>query len=413
MTEVRRDGFTIVLAHGSGESDAAAAAAAELRSLGHPVTTVAIADADAPLMEACAKLGGRGLFVVARGPAMTGDRAEALRELLRDLGVPMSRSLSLPLSPGGAREFAQRVTTLVRRIATVSELPRAVALPRPPAPPERAGASKERSVPPAPAEASGGAAGYAVVPPSFDADAPPQGAGTPAGPASTPMPTTPPIAATTTLLDATVPAPIGRRRLALVAASLAMAVSAASWLLVRDDDTPAPAPEPTGTVADGAPATVQHAALTPATAPPLTPPTAPIAASPVVVPSGVIAAATTTLPDAEDAPTIVAALRKREIRALDVFVVAPESRKPDDFRGAAAYCDKLEVAGISGWRLPEIGELISMSRAKMLRKGSYWSVTKGDTFGDLRLVLVVKRERISPVPAGWDAGRILCVRERS
>jgi hypothetical protein len=173
MAEVRRDGFMIVLAHGSGEDDAAASAAAELRSLGHPVTTVAIADADAPLMEACAKLGGRGLFVVARGPAMTGDRAEALRELLRDLGVPMSRSLSLPLSPGGAREFAQRVTTLVRRIATVSELPRALGLPRPPAPPDRAAEAAQRPLPPAPAEASGGAAGYAVVPPSFDADAPP------------------------------------------------------------------------------------------------------------------------------------------------------------------------------------------------------------------------------------------------
>jgi hypothetical protein len=199
----------------------------------------------------------------------------------------------------------------------------------------------------------------------------------------------------------------------MVAASLALAVSAASWVLVQRGDASTAEPEPARAPAEGVQTPVQHAAMTPALAPAASPAAPPVAASPVVSPSPVIAAATTALPDAEDAPTIVAALRKREIRALDVFVVAPESRKPDDFRGAAGYCDKLEVAGISGWRLPEIGELVSMSRAKMLRKGSYWSVTKGDTFGDLRLVLVVKRERISPVPAGWDAGRILCVRERS
>jgi hypothetical protein len=26
---------------------------------------------------------------------------------------------------------------------------------------------------------------------------------------------------------------------------------------------------------------------------------------------------------------------------------------------------------------------------------------------------VVKRERISPIPAGWDGGRVICVRERA
>lgn len=117
-------------------------------------------------------------------------------------------------------------------------------------------------------------------------------------------------------------------------------------------------------------------------------------------------------PAIEDSDVIVDALRKREIRALDVFVVAPESKRPADFAGASAFCGALKVAGIDEWRLPEIGELISMSRAKMVRKGSYWSSTKGDTFGDLRLVLVVKRERISPIPAGWDGGRVICVRER-
>jgi hypothetical protein len=118
-------------------------------------------------------------------------------------------------------------------------------------------------------------------------------------------------------------------------------------------------------------------------------------------------------PAVEDAPEVVAALRKRDIRALDLVVIAPEAKNAVDFAGAFAYCDALVIGELDGWRLPEIGELLSMSRAKIVRRGSFWSATKGDAYGDLRLVLVIKRERISPIGAGWDGGRVACVRERA
>jgi hypothetical protein len=131
-------------------------------------------------------------------------------------------------------------------------------------------------------------------------------------------------------------------------------------------------------------------------------------AAALVVPTPVVAA-----PAVEDAPEVVAALRKRDVRALDLVVIAPEAKKAADFAGASAYCDALVIGELDGWRLPEIGELLSISRAKIVRKGSFWSATKGDAFGDLRLVLVIKKERISPIPAVWDGGRVVCVRERA
>jgi hypothetical protein len=148
------------------------------------------------------------------------------------------------------------------------------------------------------------------------------------------------------------------------------------------------------------------AAMNARTAPPTIVLTALAAA--LVVPVPVVAA-----PAVEDAPEVVAALRKRDVRALDLVVIAPEAKKAADFAGASAYCDALVIGELDGWRLPEIGELLSISRAKIVRKGSFWSATKGDAFGDLRLVLVIKKERISPIPAVWDGGRVVCVRERA
>lgn len=139
---------------------------------------------------------------------------------------------------------------------------------------------------------------------------------------------------------------------------------------------------------------------------------APAAAADVAALAAAPTVAVPALPPVEDAPELAAALKKREIRALDLLVIAPEAKKPMGFAAAMSYCAALEVAGVSGWRLPEIGELISMSRARFLRKGSVWSGTKGDSHGDLRLVLVIKRERISPIPVKWDGGRVVCVRER-
>jgi hypothetical protein len=291
----------------------------------------------------------------------------------------MSRSLVLALDGSGSMPFVDRVVNVLRRITSgTTEIGRTSPPPVP----------KAATVAPKPEAAVGVAAAidYAAVPPSFDAE----------GRAGTP--TAPGILHAAVAVDASPRVAPRRRRVALFATAIASVAVLLWWALppAPASAVPASAAEAGGPVADAS------------TVPMPTRPVAPVLVPAVAAPAAEAAAA----PAIEDSDVIVDALRKREIRALDVFVVAPESKKAADFSGAAAFCGALKLAGIDEWRLPEIGELISMSRAKMVRKGSYWSSTKGDTFGDFRLVLVVKRERISPIPAGWDGGRVICVRER-
>ncbi len=371
--------FTVVLAHAAADAAAAASVAHELCARGQDVVEVIVTDGDAPvdgpIMEACAKLGGRGLFVIARGAALGAERAEVLRAVLRDLGVPMSRSLALGMGGIPAGVFADRVTSVGRRI-TVRDATGRVTGHLPPST--------------VAADASAAVRGYAVVPPNFESA---EGL---ASPATAPGIAGAHAAAVAVGLGDASPAP--RRRHAMIGAAVLAAAAAALLVLVPRHPTADAAPADAGTV----PSPTDAAAVDPpADLPP------PLAAAAAMEPSPA-----PTLP-VEDSAAIVAALRSREIRALDVFVVAAEAKKPADFAGATAYCAALTVAGISDWRLPEIGELMSMSRAKMVRKGSFWSLTKGDTFGDLRLVLVIKRDRISAIPSGWDGGRVICVRERA
>ncbi len=416
MSEVSRE-YTVVLAHGPADAAAAAAVVTELRARRQAVLAVEIGGSDAPLMEACAKLGGRGLFVIAQGERFGPERAESLREVLRDLGVPMSRSLALALvsDAAGASVFADRVVTLLRRITPGPEVGRTLppAPPRPPAKPVAAvakpvaartdGTAALASVVAPPLDLRGASTnGYAVVPPSFDAE-----------PRRADVPTSPGLANTAVVAMHAVglraATPNRRRVVAAVAGLAAVGVLALALL-------PPPAAEPTAVAPDARVAESETTAVPTSqpssTSTPGSPPSV-VAAPPPVASVVAIAPAQDAVPEAEDSEAIVSALRKREIRALDVFVVAPEAKKPADFAGASAYCKALELAGIRDWRLPEIGELMSMGRAKMLRKGSFWSTTKGDTFGDFRLVLVIKRERISAIPSGWDGGRVACVRERA
>jgi hypothetical protein len=370
----RRDVFRVVLAHGRADAELVARAAAELRARAQLVELVELDGDDAPLLEACARAGGHGLFVVARG-ALDGPRVDRLREVLRDLGVPMSRSLALALDAAGPSGFVERVIIVARRIGAAAEGP-----PPPGAPKLSSAAAGEAS-----AIAAGSAAPSVLEPPT-----------------SPRVSTVPPTATVPHVhLGARTDRARSRAPIGLFVATLGVAAVVA--LAYRDDAAPVAEPEPTE---------LAHAP-SPASPEPVVPPQPKLVPEdePILDDAPVQVSATTTAD--EDAPAVVDALRKREVRALDVFVVSPESRKPAEFAGAYAYCDKLKVAGLGDWRLPEIGELISMGRAKMVRKGSFWSATKGDTFGDLRLVLVVKRERISPIPAGWDGGRVICVRERA
>ena len=114
----------------------------------------------------------------------------------------------------------------------------------------------------------------------------------------------------------------------------------------------------------------------------------------------------------EDPPEVVEALENREIRALDIFLVAPERKGTLTYEAGVDYCNELEVAGLGQWRVPTIGELNSVATARMLGKSIYWSATLGDAFGDLMLVLNTKKDRISVVTKGFDGGKVVCIRPR-
>lgn len=115
----------------------------------------------------------------------------------------------------------------------------------------------------------------------------------------------------------------------------------------------------------------------------------------------------------EDRAAIAQALEEREIRSWNAFLLAGDDAPNLVFKDAELYCKTLSAGGISGWRLPSIGELLSLSGAKLLdRKGIFWSETPGDAFGDTRMVVNAKKGSTSAVTVGWDGARPICVRVR-
>jgi hypothetical protein len=118
-------------------------------------------------------------------------------------------------------------------------------------------------------------------------------------------------------------------------------------------------------------------------------------------------------PALEDSPQVLAALRNRDVRAIDTLLVAAEVSKDGTHADAVAWCAALKVAELEGWRVPAIGELWTVGEAKIVKPGVYWSDTVGDAHGDKRLVLNSKRARIVPVDSSWTGAKAVCVRERS
>ncbi len=101
-------------------------------------------------------------------------------------------------------------------------------------------------------------------------------------------------------------------------------------------------------------------------------------------------------PEARVDYPVVTALRSRKVRALDVLLIATTLGNPSDYPAAAAYCDSLEIEGLRGWRLPQIGELSTLATANMISRGMYWSSTAADTFGDDHMAWNVRRGHAAP-----------------
>ncbi len=120
-----------------------------------------------------------------------------------------------------------------------------------------------------------------------------------------------------------------------------------------------------------------------------------------------------------DNELVYAALRGQSIRALDILLVSPaatagNARRPRvakmRFEDARAYCHDLEIEGVVGWRLPDIGEAQWLSRSNMIRTGVFWTATKADAFGDERVTWNPRAKRMRTSGQRWRGGRVVCVR---
>jgi hypothetical protein len=125
--------------------------------------------------------------------------------------------------------------------------------------------------------------------------------------------------------------------------------------------------------------------------------------------------------DEVEIQSIYSGLTAQKFRALDILLIAPEPRKKVrkklskyparmTWGQAAAYCAKLEIAGVSGWRLPRVGELGSITKGSLVADGKFWSQTEGDTFGRSRVVWNTQTSRMGSAPVKWKGGRVACVR---
>ena len=112
-------------------------------------------------------------------------------------------------------------------------------------------------------------------------------------------------------------------------------------------------------------------------------------------------------PLVEAGPTRIGhALRNRDVRSLDVLLVS-STEAARSWDAAKEHCEGLDLAGLGTWRLPEVGELMSLTDAQMTNRGYYWTSTPADTFGDARLVWYARRSRV--VTRSRDS-QVLCVR---
>ncbi len=121
----------------------------------------------------------------------------------------------------------------------------------------------------------------------------------------------------------------------------------------------------------------------------------------------------------DDAAQVYAALRSQSIRALDILLISPPASRPRgrrtvaskmNFESAREHCDNLEVEGVEGWRLPDIGEIQWLSKSNLIRTGIYWTATKADAFGDARVIWNPRSKRMRSSSQRWRGGRVVCVR---
>jgi hypothetical protein len=75
----------------------------------------------------------------------------------------------------------------------------------------------------------------------------------------------------------------------------------------------------------------------------------------------------------EETELLRRAIEAGQLRILDLQYVHPAPRQNFDYEQAQAYCEALEIGGLSGFRLPGPKELKRIRRSHMLERGRFWT----------------------------------------
>lgn len=114
---------------------------------------------------------------------------------------------------------------------------------------------------------------------------------------------------------------------------------------------------------------------------------------------------------ADDAHLIAAALEAHSIRSLDAVLVDKKRSKRIGYDKAQAWCADRDVDGVTGWRLPEIGELRSLSKRKMVPKGRYWTTNEANMEGSRQVVWDSVKRDLAVGRHDSKRVRAICVRD--
>ncbi len=88
-----------------------------------------------------------------------------------------------------------------------------------------------------------------------------------------------------------------------------------------------------------------------------------------------------------------------------------ERSRPGTFDDAKAYGEALYIEGLGGWQVADLGEIRSLTRARMVPSAMYWTRTEASPLGDVHFAWNARRQRVYPHGDRWRRGRTLCVRD--
>lgn len=106
------------------------------------------------------------------------------------------------------------------------------------------------------------------------------------------------------------------------------------------------------------------------------------------------------------------ALSARKLRAFDMLIVDPRRSRRGTFAKANAHCAEKHAYGITGWRLPTVGEIATLVSSGIVGRDRYWSVTDADLIGARKLVFDGKKRRIRDFSTAYSGALGICIRQR-